>query len=71
MRLTEFARLLDDEFGPARGRWIADSHVLPRRGATASELVERGVDLKVIWEELCAEFDVPEERQLGRDRPGW
>lgn len=70
MRLTEFSQLLEDEFG-SRGEWIMHSHVLMGLGGTPEELIERGVDPKVVWEALCDAFDVPEERRLGVDRPGF
>ncbi|WP_083893890.1 DUF3046 domain-containing protein [Corynebacterium capitovis] len=70
MRLTEFERLVVDEFGLARARWVVDSHVLPPENLTAGELVEKGVDPRDVWERLCDAFDVPEARRLGVDRPG-
>jgi hypothetical protein len=71
MRLTEFQRLITDEFGEQEGKWIAHSHVLARLGDTADELIERGVDPREVWEGLCEDFDVPEGRRLGVDRPGF
>lgn len=70
MRLTEFTQLIVDEFGDSEGRWIAHSHVLPGLGGTADDLISRGVDPRRVWEALCEDFDVPEERRLGVDRPG-
>ncbi|GAB3941341.1 DUF3046 domain-containing protein [Corynebacterium tapiri] len=69
MRLTEFTRLLEDEFGATRGAWIAHSHVVAALGGTANELIDAGVSPRDVWRELCRDFDVPEERQLGIDRP--
>ncbi|WKD59112.1 DUF3046 domain-containing protein [Corynebacterium caspium] len=66
MRLTEFERLLTDEFGAERGRFIASSHILSGQQATADELLERGVDPAQIWEKICIDFDIPEERRLGK-----
>lgn len=71
MRLTEFQRLITDEFGEQEGKWIAHSHVLAGLGGTAEELIERGVDPRKVWEGLCVDFDVPDERRLGVDRPGF
>lgn len=71
MRLTEFHRLITDEFGEQEGKWIAHSHVLAGLGGTAEELIERGVDPRKVWEGLCEDFDVPEGRRLGVDRPGF
>lgn len=70
MRLTEFHQLLEDEFGGSRARFIIHSHVLAAHGQTVEDLIEQGVDLRKIWWGLCEDFDVPEERRLGRDDPG-
>lgn len=70
MRLTEFDQLVEDEFGTERAQWIVQSQVLPQSDRTAAELIESGVDPRVVWEGLCDAFDVPEERRLGVDRPG-
>ncbi|MCK7636846.1 DUF3046 domain-containing protein [Corynebacterium pygosceleis] len=67
MRLHQFDRLIDSEFGHSHGRWIMGSHVLSRRGRTAVELIEDGVDPRDVWWELCHDFEVPEERRLGPD----
>lgn len=67
MRLTEFHQLVTDEFGESEGRWLVHSHVLAGFGGTAEELMESGEDLRRVWRGLCDDFDVPEERRLGRD----
>lgn len=67
MRLTAFHRLVADEFGTESGDFILHSHVLADHGATAEQLLERGVDPREIWLALCTDFEVPEERRLGRD----
>ncbi|MDO5031672.1 DUF3046 domain-containing protein [Corynebacterium sp.] len=69
MRLTEYHQLIVDEFGEAEGKWISHSHVLADFGATADELIERGVDPARVWIGLCNDFDVPEKRRLGVDYP--
>lgn len=71
MRLTEFSRLLHDEFGETQAKWIAHSHVLTGREATADELIEAGFDPAEIWEGIMEDFRIPEERRLGKDNPGW
>lgn len=71
MRLTEFYRLVEDEFGGERAQWIVRSQVLPPGDETAAEMIENGVDPRLVWEGLCNAFDVPEERRLGVDRPGF
>lgn len=73
MRLTEFHQLIADEFGRREGEWIAHSHVLTvadGSSGTAEELIDAGVDPGEVWRSLCDDFDVPEERRLGVDRPG-
>lgn len=67
MRLTEFHQLVTDEFGDSEGRWIVHSHVLSGLGGTAEDLMDSGEQLHKIWRGLCDDFDVPEERRLGRD----
>ncbi|WP_080796839.1 DUF3046 domain-containing protein [Corynebacterium pacaense] len=67
MRLSEFRRLVEGEFGPMKGEWLAHSHVLGGLGVTVNEAVERGDDLRELWDRICLDFDVPEERRLGAD----
>lgn len=71
MRLTEFQRLMAEEFGGQGGTWITHSHVLVQLGGTAEELIERGVDPRRVWEGICEDFEIPEGRRLGVDRPGF
>ncbi|WJY97761.1 DUF3046 domain-containing protein [Corynebacterium fournieri] len=70
MRLTEFHQLVQDEFGAARAQWIVQTQVLPGSEKTSAELIDEGVDPREAWQGLCNAFDIPEERQLGIDRPG-
>lgn len=70
MRLTEFHQRVTDEFGDAKGQWVVTSHVFAGEGKTAGELIDAGVDPRIVWDRLCDDFDVPEERRLGIDRPG-
>ena len=70
MRLTEFSRLLHDEFGETQAKWIAHSHVLTGREATADELIEAGVDPAEIWEGIMEDLRIGEEGGLGKDKPG-
>lgn len=43
------------------------SHVLAEFDATPERLIETGEDLAKVWQGLCDDFDVPDERRLGRD----
>lgn len=65
MQLSRFMDCVQAEFG-VNGSWILDSHVLPA-GATAEELMRRGVPLREVWLALCEDFEVPEARRLGPD----
>lgn len=69
MRLTEFHQLVADEFGDTKGKWVVSSHVFPGEGKTAGELIDAGVDPRIVWDRLCDAFDIPEGRRLGVDRP--
>ena len=63
MRSSEFWELIDDVFG-ARGRLIARDHVLTvLGGATASEALARGEDVRRVWLALCDDFEIPEQRR--------
>ncbi|WP_082353428.1 DUF3046 domain-containing protein [Corynebacterium deserti] len=69
MRLSEFRLLVEDEFGEAKGEWIAHSHVIAGLGVTVDDAIEQGLDLREVWEKLCDDFSVPKSRRLGRDDP--
>ncbi|NLG55498.1 MAG: DUF3046 domain-containing protein [Rhodococcus sp.] len=64
MRLTEFHELIDGEFGRLRGQSLLTDHVMQRLGGlTPAEAIEAGREPREVWRELCAEFDVPENRR--------
>lgn len=67
MTLTKFHKLVRDQFGDTKGAYLLDTHVLVDLGQSPSEAIEAGVDLRRVWELLCTDFDVPEERRLGVD----
>ncbi|ANE05348.1 DUF3046 domain-containing protein [Corynebacterium crudilactis] len=69
MRLSEFQQLVKDEFGEAKGEWIAHSHVIGALGVTAEVAIDTGIDLRNVWEQLCIDFSIPESRRLGKDDP--
>ncbi|QCU78498.1 DUF3046 domain-containing protein [Citricoccus sp. SGAir0253] len=69
MRLSEFRRLMDEEFGPANAGMIAASLVLPTLGTTADSALDAGWDPRRVWLDVCELQGVPEERRLGRDIP--
>ncbi|MDY6055117.1 DUF3046 domain-containing protein [Micrococcus sp.] len=69
MRVSEFTRLMSEEFGPARAGVVADSLHLPGLDTTASCALASGVDPREVWLAVCELHDIPEERRLGRDIP--
>lgn len=70
VRLSDFWRLMDDEFGEGYSRSLASSLVLAEvGGVSAEEALSKGTPPKAVWQAICTMQDVPPERQLGRDIP--
>lgn len=69
MRLSRFWSLMTDEFGTSYAHVLADTLVLTEFQLTVEESLRRGVDPRAVWEAVCQQQDVPEERRLGRDHP--
>ncbi|MGL3807949.1 DUF3046 domain-containing protein [Paeniglutamicibacter sp. R2-26] len=68
MRLSDFWRLMDDEFGEGYSRVLASSLVLAEvGGVTAEDALSRGTPPKAVWLAVCNMQDVPPERRLGKD----
>jgi len=68
MRMSDFWRLMDDEFGAAYARSLARDHVLGALGnRTPLEAIESGIKPREAWLALCADMDVPLERRLGKE----
>jgi Protein of unknown function (DUF3046) len=68
MRMSDFWRLMDDEFGVAYARSLARDHVLGALdNRTALQALESGVSPREVWLALCADMDVPVERRLGKE----
>ncbi len=68
VRLSDFWRLMDDEFGAGYSRTLATSLVLSEVGGlTAAEALNKGVAPRAVWRAMCKMQDVPAERWLGRD----
>jgi len=64
MRITEFRRLMADEFGRVRSEMLARDHVFSAFGGrTVDQALEAGTDPKEIWLAVCEAFDVPAERR--------
>ncbi|HEX5189752.1 MAG TPA: DUF3046 domain-containing protein [Streptosporangiaceae bacterium] len=61
MRLTEFWRRMDEQFGHVYAQSVAKDFVLAGLdGRTVSQALDEGEDVKVIWRAVCAAFNVPE-----------
>ncbi|HYO18656.1 MAG TPA: DUF3046 domain-containing protein [Dermatophilaceae bacterium] len=68
MRISDFWRLMDDEFGAAYARSLARDHVLGALGnRTPQQALESGTGPREAWLALCADMDVPPERWLGKE----
>jgi hypothetical protein len=68
MRLSDFWRLMDDEFGASYARSLAREHVLGALGnRTPVQALESGTEPREAWLALCADMDVPVERRLGKE----
>jgi hypothetical protein len=59
VRLTDFWRRMDARFGKTYARSVAADYRLPLLGSTIDEAIARGVQIKEVWQAVCAEFDVP------------
>ncbi|MGG5172179.1 DUF3046 domain-containing protein [Pseudarthrobacter sp. J1738] len=68
MRMSEFWRLMDDEFGAGYSRVVASTITLAAfPGKTAMEALAAGERPKSVWLAVCDVQDVPAYRRLGRD----
>ncbi|MBB6403321.1 DUF3046 domain-containing protein [Arthrobacter sp. AZCC_0090] len=68
MRISDFWRLMDDEFGAGYSRVLSGSLVLAGVGGrTANDALAAGYSPRDVWLALCDVQDVPPERRLGRD----
>lgn len=61
MTLSDFEAITHEVFGAIRAEYLVRSHVLTQLdGLTAQEALAAGVSPKRVWQELAAEFEVPE-----------
>ena len=68
MRLSEFWRLMADEFGEAYAASLASDMVLNSVGGrTAREALDACVPPRTVWLALCEAKEVPLNRRLGKD----
>jgi hypothetical protein len=68
MRLSEFARAVDAEFGPRGDALVADLALGQLAYRTAAQALADGEDARRVWLALCAETDVPVSRRHGVGR---
>ncbi|WP_022872391.1 DUF3046 domain-containing protein [Nesterenkonia alba] len=69
MRESRFWSLMEDEFGETYAHILAGELVLTEYQLTARQALQQGIDARRVWEAICIQQDVPEERRLGRDIP--
>ncbi|MDP9999835.1 MULTISPECIES: DUF3046 domain-containing protein [Pseudarthrobacter] len=68
MRISDYWRLMDDEFGAGYSRVLSSTLVLAGVGGrTADQALSSGVSPRDVWLAMCEVQDVPPERRLGRD----
>ena len=68
MRTSDFWRLMDDEFGSAYSRMLAQTlHLSGLGDRTPAEALGAGIEPRAVWIAVCDMQDVPEFRRLGRD----
>jgi Protein of unknown function (DUF3046). len=68
VRLSDFWRLMDDEFGAGYSRVLASELVLSDLGdQSAQQALSSGTEPRRVWLAICEKQDVPDERRLGRD----
>ena len=61
MRLSEFWTQMRAQFGDAYATSVAKDHVLAGLGErTVDQALADGIDPKIVWRAVCAEFDVPQ-----------
>ncbi len=61
VRLTEFWRRMDEQFGPAYAQSVAKDYVLAGLGGrTIAQALADGEDVKKIWRAVSTAFNVPE-----------
>ena len=70
MKHSEFWKALEEVFGPAYGRSLAQDLVLAGTGATCVEALEAGRTPREVWHSLCDETEVSDaDRWVFREDP--
>jgi hypothetical protein len=66
--MSEFWRLVVEEFGEAHGRALVADHVVGALGQrTAGQALAAGEEPRTVWFALCEEMAVPEQRRWGKE----
>jgi hypothetical protein len=68
VKLTEFRRAVDDEFGRMGPVLLRDSVVVELGNRTPEEALAAGVPARDVWIALCRAEDVPPSRWYGAGR---
>jgi hypothetical protein len=69
MKLSEFTRAVEDEFGMFGRVLLRDTVLLELGGRTADEALAAGIPARDVWVALCRVQEVPPERWYGAGRP--
>lgn len=69
MKLSEFDRAIDDEFGSFGRVLLRDTVLVELGNRTALEALDAGIAPREVWLALCRAQDVPPERRHGAGRP--
>jgi Protein of unknown function (DUF3046). len=70
VRLSEFRRAVDDEFGAGYGAVLVHDLILADlSGRTAEQALTDGVPAREVWFALCDAKAVPASRRHGAGRP--
>lgn len=61
VRLTEFWRRMDEQFGAGYSHSVAKDYVIAGLGGrTVAQALADGDEVKAIWRAVCATFNVPD-----------
>lgn len=66
MRVSEFRRAVNDEFGAVHGPVLTRDLWLPQFAGTADDALLSGAPPREVWLALCREMDVPLAHRHGR-----
>lgn len=69
MRESQFWNLMEGEFGSSYAHVLAGQLVITEFQLTVRDALSRGVRPRQLWEAVCEQQDVPEERRWGKDLP--